>query len=141
MDKTHDAEDYIEGTPFKWKEALIQGKTGIIAIPTPIQSENIIKQAIAIHVVYRLLGGFTITSWLRTPEHNKVVGGAPASTHLLGLATDFVPTHMGIEEAKKKIQTTGIYPGGGEIDSTNWIHLDLKHRSWFYARPPTNPKP
>jgi hypothetical protein len=127
---------FIEGTPFKWEEAIKQGSTGEIVIPTPTQHDNIIKQAHALLPVYNMLGGFTITSWLRSESHNKAIGGAPKSAHLLGLATDFVPTHCGIEEAKKKIQAVGLYPGGGEIDTTTWIHLDLVHKQWFYAKAP-----
>lgn len=126
-------DESIEGTPFKWSDALKQGSTGVIAIPTNIQHDNIVKQAHALMAVYRLLGGFTITSWLRTIEHNKSVGGATNSTHLQGLATDFVPTHMTVEEAKAKIKATGVYPGGGEENSTSWLHLDLVHKKWFVA--------
>lgn len=123
----------IEGTRFLWSDALILRKTNAFAIPSPGQQENIIKQALALQPVYYMLGGFTITSWLRTPDYNKLIGGAPQSAHLLGLATDFVPTHIGIEEAKKKIQDLKIYPGGGEINSKTWVHLDLKHKTWFTA--------
>lgn len=126
-------EEQIEGTPFRWKDALKQGSTGIIAIPTAQQHDNIVRQAVALHSVYNLLGGFTITSWLRTVDHNKAVGGSPGSIHLQGLATDFVPLHMTVAEAKAKIKATGIYPGGSEINSTNWIHLDLVHKKDFIA--------
>lgn len=30
----------------------------------------------------------SVTSWLRTPERNKEVGGVPTSLHQLGLAAD-----------------------------------------------------
>lgn len=132
-------DEKIEGTPFTWRQALIQGKTGIIAIPTTQQHDNVVRQAVALHPVYRLLGGFTITSWLRTPEHNKAIGGASASSHLLGFATDFVPLHCSPDEARAKIKQAGIYPGRTEIDAKTWVHLDLKNGVDFYARPTIKP--
>jgi len=123
----------IEGTVFTWRMALTQGSTGVIAVPTVQQDANIVRQAHALQSVYNLLGGFTVTSWLRTVSHNTVIGGAPKSAHLVGLATDFVPTHCTVDEAKQRIRKTGIYPGGGEINTTTWVHLDLVHQKWFIA--------
>lgn len=124
-------DDFIEGTPFTWRQALTQGSTGVIAIPTGIQHDNIIHQANALTSVYHLLGGFTVTSWLRTEAHNKAVGGAPKSVHLIGLATDFIPSHMTPEEARVKIRASGVYPGRGEEGTLTWVHLDLSSTVWF----------
>ena len=123
----------IADTRFTWGDALLQRKTGTYAKPNPEQMENIIKQARAINNIYDLLGGFEITSWLRTPDYNKAIGGAPHSAHLDGLATDFVPKCLTVKDAKDKIKKFGGYPGGGEENSTNWCHLDLKHTGWFIA--------
>lgn len=106
---------------------------GEYAIPDQRQLDNIKRQAEALKKVYDAIGGFNITSWLRTPSYNKLIGGAKKSAHLTGLATDFVPNHMDVEQAKKIIQDQGIYSGGGEINSTTWIHLDLVHKRWFMA--------
>lgn len=124
-------DDFIEGTPFRWRQALSQGSTGVVAIPLPQYHDNIIRQAVALTPVYHLLGGFTVTSWLRTPEHNAAVGGAPKSIHLLGLATDFSPSHMTPEEARVKIKASGVYPGRGEEGTQTWVHLDLSSKIWF----------
>jgi len=34
----------------------------------------------------------TVTSFQRTPDHNRSVGGHPGSQHLVGTAIDLVPT-------------------------------------------------
>lgn len=43
------------------------------------------------HVVrYCLIFSGSVTSWMRSPEHNARVGGVPTSRHLDGLAVDIV---------------------------------------------------
>lgn len=118
-----------------WRQALVQGNTGIVVIPTNTQHDNIAKQAHALMPVFRLLGGFNITSWLRSPEHNKIIGGAPNSMHLTGLATDFVHKSLTPDQCRAKIKASGIYPGRTELDATTWCHYDLKNGVDFYARP------
>lgn len=134
---SEEIDEKIEGTPFTWRQALTQGKTGVIAIPTEQQYANIVRQANALDPVFRFLGGFTVTSWLRTPEHNKKVGGAPQSMHLTGLATDFVVKGMTADKARAKIRKAGLYSNGRfELDAATWIHADLKNNKDFYVRPP-----
>ncbi len=135
MEKSEDLDEHISGTPFSWRDALTQGNTGIVAVPTPQQFSNIVRQAVALQPVYRLLGGFKITSWLRSPMHNTNIGGSPTSQHLTGLATDFVPLHCTPDEARAKIKAAGIYPGRTELDATTWCHYDLKNGIDFYGRP------
>lgn len=127
-------EEKINGSPFLWGDALKQGSTGEIAPLTPTIHDNVMKQAHALTSIYYLLGGFKITSWVRTKEHNSKVGGSPNSMHLTGLATDFVPLNCTPEEARRKIKQAGIYPGRTELDATTWCHYDLKNGADFYGR-------
>lgn len=123
--------DFIEDTHFTWAEALKNGNN--YAVPDEEQKANIIKQAHLLECVRILIGPMRITSWLRTPAHNRAIKGAPHSTHLAGAATDFIPVHMDVEEAKTIIQNSAIYPGGGELNSKGWVHLDFIHKGWFIA--------
>ncbi len=135
MNGTESLDDLIEGSMFTWRQALTQGATGIVVKPSKEQRLAIIKQAHALVPVFNLLGGFVITSWLRSVQHNTAIGGAPKSAHLLGLATDFVPSHCTPEVARQKIKAAGIYPGRTELDALTWCHYDLTGTKDFYARP------
>lgn len=71
-----------------------------------------------------------VLSGYRTPEHNRSVGGARLSQHVLGLALDLAPASGGVRararllavvEARAEIVTggirgIGIYPWGVHID-------------------------
>mgnify|MGYP001594113992 CR=1 FL=1 len=127
-----DVKARINDTNFTWHEALYLKQLKEYAKPEKTHLDNIRRQAMALQDVRGFLGTpLFITSWLRSPAYNKLISGAPNSVHLTGLATDFVPGKMDIEEAKKRIQDSGIYPGRGEHNSTNWIHLDLSGPTWF----------
>lgn len=135
-----DLEGSIAGTRFKWKDALFLHKIKGYAQPNEQQRANIEKQAKALEPLHDLLGGFTITSWLRTPDYNASIGGAPGSAHLEGIATDFVPSVATVKQAKEKIKKFGGYPGRLELDTTTWVHADLRSSIDFYANPANKPK-
>jgi uncharacterized protein YcbK (DUF882 family) len=69
--------------------------------------------------------GFTVTSAYRCPEHNKRVGGAPKSWHML-FATDLVPELKTMDELKKLFigaEKAG-FRGLGLYDTH--IHVDMR---------------
>lgn len=132
-------EDNIPGSRyFKWYEALWLPSVEAFACPNIEQQNNIAMQAKELD---RVRDHFSrpifVTSWLRPKKYNEMIGGAIDSTHIYGLGTDFII--KGIETTYVKVvlqDDTTIYTGRGEIDTTNWIHLDLKPGVWFYARKP-----
>lgn len=128
-----DIDQHIEGTPFTWRDALTQGQSGVIAVPNPTQLTNIARQANALSEIYYRLGGFTVTSWLRTEEHNKAVGGSPLSMHLTGLATDIVHSTIGPSRLREIVKLNHLYPGRTELDAATWCHFDLKNNVDFYG--------
>jgi hypothetical protein len=129
----YELDSKIDGTRFTWRDALSLRRTGSLANPTDEQRANIIKQAHALEPIYDLIGGFNITSWLRPADYNRLIGGAPHSAHLSGLATDFVPLHLSPDDARAKIKAAGIYPGRTELNAKTWCHYDLTGTEDFIA--------
>jgi len=132
-----DLESAIPGSKyFKWKEALWLPKVNAYAVPTEFEQSCIIAQAKALDKVRDHFGyAMIIHSWLRPKVYNQLIGGAPSSRHLAGKATDFSIRGVTHEEVKRVLQSNpDIYSGRGEIDTTNWVHLDLDNGPWFYAR-------
>lgn len=54
-----------------------------------MQVYSVIK-FISIVLTLRIQFAFSVTSWIRTVEHNRQVGGADESLHLCGLGLDIV---------------------------------------------------
>ena len=73
------------------------------------------------------VGPIHITSGYRCPDHNKAIGGAPKSEHVLGRAADIVATRFNLlrllaeVELVEAFRTSGIglYPDEG------FIHVDV----------------
>jgi zinc D-Ala-D-Ala carboxypeptidase len=71
-----------------------------------------------------------INSGYRCPAHNKTVGGAEQSQHMLGMAVDLATDK---EDQKQLIKLARDLGWGGVGKGSNFTHLDLgKIRYWTY---------
>jgi hypothetical protein len=123
----------IPALPFTWRNALTQGTTGVIATPSPSQTDNIVQLANDLVAVIKLIGSCTVNSWLRTPIHNTQVGGSAHSAHLLGAAVDLHPVDNTVADCKALLKTQVGRVLYFEINTTTWLHLDYIHNHDFLA--------
>lgn len=82
--------------------------------------------------------GAVMTSGLRTPEHNREVGGVANSYHLTGQARDFVPPPgMSMDELHAKL--TQLNPGLDVINEGDHVHIEPKPGGQAGPSLPSNP--
>lgn len=80
-----------------------------------------------------------VSSGYRSPEHNRRVGGAPASKHMEGIAFDIsmanVDPHRFEREAKALgFRGIGLYPPQKPSGGRNFIHIDTRQTPWRGAQ-------
>lgn len=74
----------------------------------------------------------TITSGYRTAAHNKSVGGAKSSQHLLGRAADIQVASVSVEDVAAYAES--LMPGWGGVGrypvkagrTKGWVHVDTR---------------
>lgn len=70
-----------------------------------------------------------INSGYRTPERNKLVGGAKYSYHMRGMAADIRIDGMGAKEIANKLNA--IIPNEcGIIVYKTWVHIDTRTKKY-----------
>lgn len=89
-----------------------------------------------LHQARKLAGiAFKINSGYRTPQHNKLIGGSPNSSHMGGYAADISATDS---ITRYKILTALIHVGFNRIGiADTFIHVDndpekVKNVIWTY---------
>ena len=68
----------------------------------------------------------TINSGLRSPQHNKQIGGAQASQHMVGQAADF--TVEGVDPHTVADYCYTLSDLGGVGRYATWTHADVRQR-------------
>lgn len=99
---------------FSWREATHSNtaeRLGLSNEPGEQERENIKRCALGMEAVRSILGvPLRVTSWYRSPEVNRAVGGSPTSDHQTGWAVDFVPlSHPCLEAARDIIASPLLF--------------------------------
>jgi uncharacterized protein YcbK (DUF882 family) len=91
--------------------------------------KNLTELAKNLEVLRKHLGQpIRVTSGFRSREHNRKIGGAPGSFHILGMAADIQVSKMTPEQVAKAIELLikeGKMKQGGLGIYRTWIHYDL----------------
>ena len=92
--------------------------------------KNVQELAVNLQILRYYVGAsITINSGYRSPKHNKSVGGAKNSQHLLGMAADIVVTGKTPKEVKEiieKLISEGKMKQGGLSAYPTFVHYDIR---------------
>lgn len=115
---------------FRWCEFIRE----VDRDPPGVVLDNLKALAKKLEEVRIKLGNrpITITSGYRTVIHNRAIGGAPKSQHLLGKAVDFNVSGLTAREVQYLLDPW--WPGGMGYGS-NFTHLDIRAQRvrFFYG--------
>jgi zinc D-Ala-D-Ala carboxypeptidase len=102
-------------------------QTGLTNEPPPDTVDNLRILAAKLEEVRAALGGkpIRVNSAYRSPAVNKAVGGSAKSSHMTGLAVDFICQQFGPPlEVCKAIEASGI-KFDQLINEVTWVHLGI----------------
>ena len=92
--------------------------------------KNLTELAKNLEVLRKHLGQpIRVTSGFRSREHNRKIGGAVNSFHVLGMASDIQVAKMKPEDVAKAIElliTEGKMKEGGLGIYRTWVHYDIR---------------
>jgi len=102
-------------------------RAGLDNTPGEAEIANLQRLCRVLEGVRTLLGvPIIVTSGYRSPEVNKLVGGAPTSAHMKGLAADIIAPRYGTPiEVAKAITQSGILFDQTIHEFGRWCHLAI----------------
>ena len=121
--------------PQRWRwpdfspaEIACRGTSRILVNEPALDRLQALRDALAKPLIVR--------SAYRSPEHNRAVGGAPASKHLEGAAFDIAMTNHDPEAFEAAARAAG-FKGFGFYPRSRFMHVDLgPARAWGERFPP-----
>lgn len=118
---------------FIWSEVTRSETAQRLGIANAVPQElrnNVHRSAEMMEQIRQLVGGpIKVNSWYRSPALNAAVGGSKTSAHPKGLAVDWEPTTMTLEDAFNLVAASEIEFDQliieGTRDGADWIHTGL----------------
>ena len=122
--------DSIEDSKFfSWKEALRLRQWDVHVFPSNgIIYNNIVEAAKKMDLIRELFDKpVFVTSWLRPVKYNILIGGAISSSHITGLAVDFLVDGMDSDNVRRVLyQRLKDFNIRMEAMKTKHVHIDLR---------------
>lgn len=132
MTNFHLNEPIGESRYFRWKEALWLHEWQLYAIPPhPDHVQAIENVAIKMDIIRELLNApITITSWYRPLSYNQQIGGAKRSSHMFGMACDFIVQDVKADEVRAVLfsHLEELNIRMENLPSASWVHIDTNVR-------------
>jgi uncharacterized protein YcbK (DUF882 family) len=112
---------------FSVKECCWLPTWEILHDATPEEQANLIMTCELLEKVHALFGPVHVHCMIRPDEYNEVVGGAPDSAHIKGLAVDFDVEGVKCDIIRRALMQK-IEPWNCRMENrpgSDWVHLDL----------------
>ena len=114
---------------FLWKEILYCPQWGVHVFPSALQYGNLVDVIQKLEAIRKIFDSpIKVTSGLRPPIYNGLIGGALGSAHQEGLAMDFIVQGRECDFVREKLQyvLTDLKIRMEDLPGSNWVHIDIR---------------